>query len=178
MAQDKEPLLSTSIDLPSSSSSSFDHLTAPSSSSSSHRSPAIVINSRTPGASHGRYSMSQDGNFVRVIERNVEYLKGQFEEVFASRSSQSLFVPVICGLIFFLYIINTIAWHMNTSAAAAAKHREPGDDPLAALSGGGLADQRQQSNLEDEDPAFEPNLPQLVKLLSVSPGSLLIPYNW
>ena len=163
--QDKEPLLSTTIDLSHASSSSSSSAAAHTSTS---RSSSIGRNSRTPASSSSRSSMSHEGNFVRVIERNVEYLRGQFEEVFASRSSQSLFVPVICGSIFFLYIINTIAWHMNSSPLSR--------DPL--LSGPGAGQKGEAAKNEDEDPAFEPNLPQLVKLLTISPGSLLIPYNW
>lgn len=174
--QDKEPLLSTTIDLSHASSTSM-HPAATATAhiaTTSPRSSSMVINSRTPAsssASSSRSSLSHEGNFVRVIERNVEYLKGQFEEVFASRSSQSLFVPVICGSIFFLYIINTIAWHMSSSPLSR--------DPLAsrAVPGMGQVGEKGAKN-EDEDPAFEPNLPQLVKLLTISPGSLLIPYNW
>lgn len=165
---DKEPLISTTIDLSNAATTS-------SSTTSAHmgnhaRSPAMAINSRTPGSTPSRSSFSHEGNFVRVIERNVEYLRGQFEEVFASRSSQSLFVPVICGSIFFLYIINTIAWHMNSSPLSR--------DPLRSGPGEMKQDQEAMVAKEDEDPAFEPNLPQLVKLLTISPGSLLIPYNW
>lgn len=124
----------------------------------------------------------QQHNFVRVMERNLEYVRSQCEEVFASRSSQSLFVPLVSGLIFFLYIINTISWHMNSSSSGAGSSSTGG--PAAAsdfnpLTGGlDVLKDHDEDEGEGEDPAFEPHLPQLVQLLTISPGALLIPYNW
>jgi hypothetical protein len=116
---------------------------------------------------------------VRVIERNVDYIKGHFHEFFANRGSSSsgssLFVPVISFIILFLYIINTIAWHMNETAFKERledqrRNPSPSEGQDSAL----IPDFPE----EDPDPAFDKHLPWLVKILTVSPGSLLIPYNW
>lgn len=123
-------------------------------------------------------------NFVRIIERNVEYMKEKFDEFCSTQNApgSSLFVSVISGTILFLYIVNTIAWSMNESRAsasssnAATRHVDNGGDAAAA------AHVNPPSNQQDVntgvDPAFDQHLPFLVKLLTISPGDLLIPYNW
>jgi len=163
--QDKEPLLpSTSQEtLPS-----RNHVIKPpvikSSRESNHRNHFEM-----PSSLDGTTSTSSSNhNFVRMIERNVDYIKGHFEEFFASQSSRSsLFVPVISFIILFLYVINTIAWHINESEEKERemdlRHRSKVDPVVVE---------------EDTDPAFDKHLPLLVKTLTISPGSLLIPYNW
>lgn len=212
--EDREPLLSTTIDVPLDSPPpqtskkkphlqpndilSNNRINQPSSSpsvtfannikttnsltNSSHNSPLSqyrtssssltdVISSQgirtavhVPSTSH-----HEGNNFVRMIERNVEYIRGHFEEFFASRTSSSsrssLFVPVISFIILFLYIINTIAWHMNESASLQHDKET-------------LSKEEAIVSEEDPDPAFDKHLPVLVKTLTISPGSLLIPYNW
>ena len=124
-------------------------------------------------------------NFVRIIERNVEYMKEKFDEFCSTQNApgSSLFVSVISGTILFLYIVNTIAWSMNESKAASASSSNSAAGAGGAGGGqGAAAPGHPPSNQQDintgVDPAFDQHLPFLVKLLTISPGDLLIPYNW
>jgi len=174
MTEDREPLLSTTIDVPSDSPRVSHHQQNNVPNNLNHKLPdtPAILTGITTSSSSGRFAPSQlssssyttahsrtppsssESNFVRVIERNVEYIRGHFDEFFSSRTGPgtSLFVPVICCTILILYIINTIAWHRSES--------------------------RSDPSVDDGDPAFDKHLPALVKLLTISPGSLLIPYNW
>ena len=166
MEEQEEPLLSTTVSLEDDSlpnnhgkihASSEDNFTRVSNGHANHISSPIT-----------RASVpSSEVNFVRMIERNIQYIRRDLNELFASRTSSSLFVPVISFIILFLYIINTIAWHINESDA-----EEKREDHLRNPSNHDIIQE------EDPDPAFDRHLPWLVRTLTVSPGSLLIPYNW
>lgn len=130
------------------------------------------VNSQSTSWSHSNSSTfhpvppSQE-NFVRVIERNIDYIKEKFDEFCSTQNTpgSSLFVSVISGTILLLYIINTIAWSLNESSIISSSSI-PSDASLHGQSNTGA------------DPAFDQHLPLLVKLLTISPGDLLIPYNW
>lgn len=111
-------------------------------------------------------------NFVRVIERNIDYIKEKFDEFCSTQNTpgSSLFVSVISGTILVLYIINTIAWSLNESNAASISSSSSSLPADAASIHG--------SSNTGVDPAFDQHLPVLVKWLTISPGDLLIPYNW
>ena len=104
--------------------------------------------------SSANISRHHETNWVRVVERNLAYLRVQLEDFFASRTGpdSSIFVPIICGSILLLYFVNLL-----TRPDVSGKNED---------------------NDGETDPAFEKNVPVLVKFFTISPGQLLFPYNW
>ena len=133
------------------------HLIAPESTTVDVPNDIGTRGSRQSTIANGTTQHRPEANFMRVIDRNVSYLRSQLEDFFASRTGpeSSSFVPVVCGSILLLYIINTLT--------------HPSDDPDEGSSA---------TSHEETDPAFDKHLPVLVRFFAISPGSLLFPYNW
>lgn len=109
---------------------------------------------REPSLGSGASNSGQkETPFIKVVERNAYYLKEQLEQFFASRTGPgaSVFVPIVCGSILLLYLINVLT------------------RPTI----------KEENNHKDEtDPAFDENAPVLVQLFTLTPGHILSPRYW
>ena len=93
--------------------------------------------------------------FWLKAERNIFYVKDQLEAFFASRTGpgSSTFVPIVCGTVLLLYLINLLTKPDLTH-----------DDAIL--------------HSAENDPAFQQNAPPLVEWFTVTPGHALSPRHW
>lgn len=113
--------------------------------SSSHAN--LANHNRTPSL-----GSQKDVPFLKRAERNLLYLKDQLEQFCATRTGPgaSAFVPIVCGSILLLYLVNLLSRH----------------------------EIKEDSKRGEIDPAFAENVPLLVKWFTLTPGYVLSPRHW